>query len=181
MVIRDASLKSTLSRYLIDRITASANIEVLARTEVSALHGDTALREITLRDLATGAERRVATRWLFVCIGGEPQTHWAESIGMERDEAGYILTGRQAQQGQGGPNRFNGLGQKMRPHRWLPPCRLGRLVVDLAPPYRRRKDIARPIVQRQTARAGIEVGDQSEEQTLADAGRPDDARALAAS
>ncbi|VTU23130.1 Thioredoxin reductase [Variovorax sp. PBL-H6] len=93
MVIRDASLKGTLSRYLIDRITASPNIEVLARTEVSALHGNTGLREITLRDLATGAERRVPAQWLFVCIGGEPQTHWAESIGMVRDEAGYIVTG----------------------------------------------------------------------------------------
>ncbi|MDM0015892.1 FAD-dependent oxidoreductase [Variovorax sp. J22P168] len=99
MVIRDASLKGTLSRYLIDRIATSANIEVLARTEVSALHGDAALREITLRDLATGAERRVATQWLFVCIGGEPQTHWAESIGMERDEAGYVLTGPDLLQG----------------------------------------------------------------------------------
>jgi thioredoxin reductase (NADPH) len=93
MVIRDASLRSTLSRYLLDRIAASANIEVLARTEVTALHGDGALREISLRDCATGAERRVATQWLFVCIGGEPHTHWAESIGMDRDEAGYILTG----------------------------------------------------------------------------------------
>jgi thioredoxin reductase (NADPH) len=93
MVIRDASVRSTLSRYLLDRIAASANIEVLARTEVTALHGDGALREISLRDCATGAERRVATQWLFVCIGGEPHTHWAESIGMDRDEAGYILTG----------------------------------------------------------------------------------------
>ncbi|MDM0117556.1 FAD-dependent oxidoreductase [Variovorax sp. J22R133] len=99
MVIRDASLKGTLSRYLIDRIAASANIEVLANTEVSALHGDGALQEISLRDLATGTERRVATQWLFVCIGGEPQTHWAESIGMERDEAGYILTGPDLLQG----------------------------------------------------------------------------------
>jgi thioredoxin reductase (NADPH) len=76
------------------------------RTQVSALHGDAALREITLRDLATGAERRVATQWLFVCIGGEPQTHWAESIGMDRDEAGYILTGPDLLQGGRRPPRW---------------------------------------------------------------------------
>ena len=106
IVIRDASLKATLSRYLIDRIAASPNIEVLARTQVSALHGETALREISLRDLANGAERRVATAWLFVCIGGEPQTQWADAIGMERDEAGYILTGPDLLQGGRRPPRW---------------------------------------------------------------------------
>jgi thioredoxin reductase (NADPH) len=62
-------------------------------TEVVALHGDDALREITLRDDRSGEERRLATRWLFVCIGGEPQTHWAEAVGIERDQGGYIVTG----------------------------------------------------------------------------------------
>jgi thioredoxin reductase (NADPH) len=93
IVIRGDSLKETLSHYLIERIKTTPNIEVLTRTEVSALHGDETLREVTLRDNTTGAERRVQTRWLFVCIGGEPQTHWAEAIGMRRDEAGYIVTG----------------------------------------------------------------------------------------
>jgi thioredoxin reductase (NADPH) len=93
MVIRDHSLKSTLSRYLLERIAAAENIEVIAHTEVTALHGDTTLLEITLRDNVTGEERRVPTRWLFVCIGGDPQTHWAESVGIQRDEAGYLVTG----------------------------------------------------------------------------------------
>jgi thioredoxin reductase (NADPH) len=93
MVIRGDSLRSTLSHYLLERIAAAPHIEVLARTEVTALHGDGTLREVTLRDNATGRERRMATSWLFVCIGGEPQTQWAEGIGMERDEAGYIVTG----------------------------------------------------------------------------------------
>jgi thioredoxin reductase (NADPH) len=93
LVIRGDSLKSTLSHYLVERIAATPNIEVLTRTEVTALHGDTTLREITLREHDTGRERRVPTRWLFVCIGGEPQTQWAREIGMVCDEAGYIVTG----------------------------------------------------------------------------------------
>lgn len=92
IVIRGESLRSTLSQYLLDRIEAAPNIDVLARTEVTALHGDSMLCEITLRD-KDGRERRAPTRWLFVCIGGEPQTQWAESIGMVRDQAGYIVTG----------------------------------------------------------------------------------------
>jgi len=93
MVCRSDSLKSSLSHYLIQRIAATHNIEVLLRTEVTALHGDKTLREITLRNNATREERRVRTRWLFVCIGGEPRTQWADAIGMVRDEAGYIVTG----------------------------------------------------------------------------------------
>jgi thioredoxin reductase (NADPH) len=99
MVIRGDSLRSTLSQYLLDRIEAAPNIEVLARTEVTALHGDGMLREITLRDKARRRERRQATRWLFVCIGGDPQTQWAEGIGMVRDEAGYIVTGPDLRRG----------------------------------------------------------------------------------
>jgi thioredoxin reductase (NADPH) len=94
MVVRGDSLKSTLSHYLIQRIETTRNIEVLTRTEVTALRGDKTLREIALRHTATGEERRVPTRWLFVCIGGEPQTHWAGAIGMARDDAGYLVTGR---------------------------------------------------------------------------------------
>jgi thioredoxin reductase (NADPH) len=93
MVIRGESLKSTLSHYLLRRIEAAPHIEVLPCTEVKALHGDRELREITLLDLASRRERRVPTHWLFVCIGGDPQTRWAEGAGVERDEAGYLLTG----------------------------------------------------------------------------------------
>jgi len=94
MVVRGDSLKRTLSHYLVQRIGTTRNIEVLTHTEVTALHGDKTLREITLRQTATGKERRVPTRWLFVCIGGEPQTQWAGAIGMVRDEAGHLVTGR---------------------------------------------------------------------------------------
>lgn len=93
MVIRGDSLKSTLSQYLVDRIHAAPNIEVLTQTEVTALGGDQLLQEITLRNRQTGEERKVKTHWLFVCIGGVPQTQWAEEVGLVRDEAGYLVTG----------------------------------------------------------------------------------------
>ncbi|MGA9914259.1 thioredoxin reductase (NADPH) [Burkholderia sp. GAS332] len=93
MVVRDASLKSTLSQYLIDRISSASNIEVLTCTTVTALHGDDVLREITLTDRRSGEARRLKTNWLFVCIGGLPQTDWAKEVGVARDEAGYLVTG----------------------------------------------------------------------------------------
>jgi thioredoxin reductase (NADPH) len=93
IVIRGDSLKATLSQYLVDRIHTAPNIEVLTQTEVTALAGDQLLQEITLRDRKTGKERNAKTHWLFVCIGGVPQTQWAEEVGLVRDEAGYLVTG----------------------------------------------------------------------------------------
>jgi thioredoxin reductase (NADPH) len=93
MVIRGDNLKSTLSQYLVDRIHAAPNIEVLTQTEVTALHGDDLLEAITLINHATGKRHTVKTGWLFVCIGGDPHTDWAVEAGVERDPAGYLITG----------------------------------------------------------------------------------------
>ena len=93
MVVREESLQSTVSQYLIDRITAAPNVDVLTRTEVTALGGGELLEEITLINRETGRQRAEATHWLFVCIGGVPQTQWAVEVGMVRDEAGYLVTG----------------------------------------------------------------------------------------
>lgn len=93
IVIRDGCLKYTLSRYLLDRINASKNIEVFAATEVTAISGQEVLEQIVVTNLKTGQQRTIATHWLFICIGGAPHTDWAVEAGIQRDEAGYLLTG----------------------------------------------------------------------------------------
>jgi thioredoxin reductase (NADPH) len=93
IIIRGEGLKETLSDYLLQRIATAPNVEVLTKTVIAGVEGDSTLREVRLMDLATGDVRSVPTRWLFICIGGEPQTEWASSVGILRDEAGYILTG----------------------------------------------------------------------------------------
>lgn len=93
MVIRDRSLKNTVSQYLVDRINSCPKVEVLFCTEVVALHGDYALRAITLRNKDTGKEWMAETYWLFLCLGGVPNTEWAQEVGIVRDEGGYLVTG----------------------------------------------------------------------------------------
>jgi thioredoxin reductase (NADPH) len=93
MVIRGDNLKKTLSQYLIDRIHTTPNIEVLPRTEVTKLAGESYLEEVTLRHRDTREELAVESHWLFACLGGEPHTKWAEEVGIVRDEAGYLVTG----------------------------------------------------------------------------------------
>jgi thioredoxin reductase (NADPH) len=93
MVVRDASLRATISQYLIDRIYSTANIEILTHTEVSAISGQDRLEAVTLIDRRAGQEKVVPTNWMFVCIGGNPRTEWAQEVGIVRDSGGYLVTG----------------------------------------------------------------------------------------
>jgi thioredoxin reductase (NADPH) len=93
MVVREDSLKYFLSEYLADRLRATPQVEILLCTEVVKLHGDAMLRAITLRNNKTGAEWTAETSWLFLCLGGVPQTEWAAQVGILRDTAGYLITG----------------------------------------------------------------------------------------
>ena len=93
IVIRGECLKQTLSQYLVDRIHAAAQIEVVPHTRVSALHGDQVLHAITLTNNRTGHQQTIDTRWLFLCLGGSPHTDWAAQLGISRDAEGYLVTG----------------------------------------------------------------------------------------
>src|ERR1700719_3461705 len=93
MIVREETLKETVSAYLVDRIFSTKNIEVLGNHVVTALNGENFLESITLRNQKTGEENHVKTHWLFVCIGGSPQTEWAVEAGVVRDKAGYLVTG----------------------------------------------------------------------------------------
>ncbi|HEX2508462.1 MAG TPA: FAD-dependent oxidoreductase [Miltoncostaeaceae bacterium] len=91
MVVRSGALSATMSRYLVDRVTRSPRIEILTGTEVVAVHGRQSLEAVTLRD-ASGDERRVPTRAVFVMIGADPCTDPAKDV-LETDAAGYVLCG----------------------------------------------------------------------------------------
>jgi thioredoxin reductase (NADPH) len=106
IVAREASIEETMSAYLVDRIRAAPNVEVLTRTVVVEIAGDTMLGEITLADCATGVKRRVKTRWLFICIGGVPQTSWAIEAGIVRDDKGYLVTGPDLMRNGAPPERW---------------------------------------------------------------------------
>jgi len=106
VVIRGDCLRRTLSQYLVDRIHSAPNIEVMPKTEVIALHGDHMLGAVTVRNNQTREEKTFDTRWLFLCLGGEPQTNWARDIGICRDSDGYLVTGPDLAQGGQYPNNW---------------------------------------------------------------------------
>ncbi|MFL9966785.1 hypothetical protein PQR02_38690 [Paraburkholderia sediminicola] len=84
--------------FKVDRISSASNIEERMCAEVTALAGSDVLQEITLTDVRTGGQCTVSTNWLFVCIGGVPQTEWAQEVGIVRDEGGYLVTGPDLQE-----------------------------------------------------------------------------------
>ena len=93
MVVRGESLRKSMSGYLVERIEAHPFIDVRLSAQVTELHenGDE-LAEVSIVD-AGGAAERVPARALFLCIGGEPRTGWADEKGVRIDGRGYIMTG----------------------------------------------------------------------------------------
>lgn len=92
MLVRRDSLAATMSQYLIDQIKKTPNIEVWAETEVTEVHGDKRLQEISVHCSRTGTVDRVPAGSLFIYIGALPRTDWLGSQ-IQRDARGFILSG----------------------------------------------------------------------------------------
>jgi thioredoxin reductase (NADPH) len=93
LVARAATLTETMSRYLVERITATPNIAVRYRTEVVAGRGDGHLETLTLADRDSGATEDVPSSWLFAFIGAAPRTAWL-GPDVARDDKGFVVTGQ---------------------------------------------------------------------------------------
>jgi thioredoxin reductase (NADPH) len=93
LLVRGASLDSSMSQYLISNVSELDNVDVLTGTEVVGVEADTRLRALVLSSRDQPGFTRLALESLFICIGGVPRTRGLASIGVETDDAGYILTG----------------------------------------------------------------------------------------
>jgi thioredoxin reductase (NADPH) len=93
LVVRAATLADTMSRYLVERITATPNISLRYRTEVVAGRGDGHLEALTLADRESGVTEEVASSWLFIFIGASPRTEWL-GADVVRDDKGFVVTGQ---------------------------------------------------------------------------------------
>jgi thioredoxin reductase (NADPH) len=92
LLVRGDSLEKSMSQYLVERVHAADNVDVMLHTEVSRGGGEDHLEWLTLIDRRTGAEQQVKANWLYAFIGAFPRTDWlGESIA--RDSKGFILTG----------------------------------------------------------------------------------------
>ena len=91
LVVRGPDLAKEMSSYLVERVIAHPRIEVRTETQVTALHGDDSLDEISTTD-ADGATTTRKCRGLFCFIGADPSTSWLDAVDL--DEDGFVLTDR---------------------------------------------------------------------------------------
>lgn len=93
MVVRGADLSSSMSDYLITEISKTPNIDVRLRTEIFDGSGRTHLETLVLRNRDSDAIEVTPAAALFLMIGAKPHTEWLGDR-IERDDQGFILTGR---------------------------------------------------------------------------------------
>jgi thioredoxin reductase (NADPH) len=91
VLVRGEGLKLTMSQYLIGEIASKANIEVMPFSEVVEAQGQDHLQRIVAR--VGGELVTYEADALFVMIGAVPDASWLPKE-LERDEKGYICTGR---------------------------------------------------------------------------------------
>jgi thioredoxin reductase (NADPH) len=98
VLVRGSGLAASMSRYLIDRIAATPEIEVHYHTEIVALHGDgdTRLSAMTLKSRRNGEEKTYAVRNVFLFVGADPETGWLRACTVKLDANGFVLTGAAA-------------------------------------------------------------------------------------
>src|SRR5258707_303782 len=94
LTVRSSGLDASMSRYLIDRIAATPNIELRVNSEVtgltSAADGSLECVEMTCRN--GGAMFRVDAQYLFLFIGADPNTQWLDRR-IALDDKGFVTTG----------------------------------------------------------------------------------------
>jgi len=93
LVVRAGELSSTMSRYLIQRLTENPNIELHLNTEIVALEGESSLERIAWRHRNTGEVSVRDIQHLFLMTGAAPRTEWLRGC-VALDDKGFILTGR---------------------------------------------------------------------------------------
>ena len=97
MVIRGGGLGASMSRYLIERIEAAANIELIFNAEVTGLEGsmEASLERVRWRSRLAPEEMQFDARNLFLFVGADPATGWLEGCGVTVDRAGFVVTAAQ--------------------------------------------------------------------------------------
>jgi len=94
LIVRGSGLEATMSRYLVERIAALTNVELVIDSEVVLLEGqDGVLEAARWRHRRSGEETRRNIRHLFLFIGAEPNTSWLSHCDVVLDEKGFVRTG----------------------------------------------------------------------------------------
>lgn len=93
IVVRRDGLGYTMSRYLIDQIEKTPNIQLRTNTEIDRVEGDGHVERVVLKSVESGRCVMEDADALFIYIGTRPQSDWLPPTVL-RDAKGFVLTGR---------------------------------------------------------------------------------------
>ncbi len=93
MLVRGPGLAATMSRYLIDRIAAQPNIEILTQCAITKLDGeDGMLKSVCWTNARTGEKVERPVGHVFLFIGADPNTDWLTNCDVRLDAKGFVCT-----------------------------------------------------------------------------------------
>jgi len=92
ILVRGPGLADSMSRYLIQRIDGTPNIDLAPRCQVVALEGEGRLERITWQHLDTGERKTRPIANLFLMTGADPNTAWMEGC-LVMDDKKFVKTG----------------------------------------------------------------------------------------
>jgi thioredoxin reductase (NADPH) len=98
LAVRSSGLDGSMSRYLIDRIAATPNIELRVHTAVRGLSGtaDGMLESVSMACRKSGATWKIDAQHMFLFIGADPNTQWLDRR-IALDNKGFVMTGNASQ------------------------------------------------------------------------------------
>jgi thioredoxin reductase (NADPH) len=92
VLVRGPGLAESMSRYLIQRIENSSNIDLCTRCQVTDLEGADRLERVTWRHLDTGNPTTKPISSLFLMTGADPNTKWLAGC-LLVDDKRFVKTG----------------------------------------------------------------------------------------
>jgi thioredoxin reductase (NADPH) len=94
MLVRGPGLAASMSQYLIERIAATPNIELLTRTELVGLTGSrqSGIESVTWRSRDPERAESRPIRHVFLFLGADPSTDWLKDCDVAVDDKGFVTT-----------------------------------------------------------------------------------------
>ncbi len=75
---------------LVDAVKKRSNIEFILNSIVTEIMGDKKVNAVRIKNKITGEERVLSVNGIFIEIGFEPDKEFADMLGLETDNEGYI-------------------------------------------------------------------------------------------
>jgi thioredoxin reductase (NADPH) len=92
VLVRGPGLAESMSRYLIQRIENSSNIDLGTRCQVTELEGADRLEQVTWQHLDSGNATKRPIESLFLMTGADPNTGWLAGC-LLQDDKQFVKTG----------------------------------------------------------------------------------------